>query len=99
MTQSRAASITCLQFHQNFRWVLFGQTDEPMKSFLARYLHRQSVEKQFRRSGGEDGDCGLLRVVDWMPKVWHHVNRFVTSICSPDKCIGEHCLCYFLFKC
>jgi hypothetical protein len=59
-----------------------------MKSFLARYLHRQSAEKQFRRSGSEDGDCGLLRVVDWMPKVWHHVNRFVASICSPDKCIG-----------
>lgn len=88
MTQSRAASITCLQFHQNFRWVLFSLTEEPVKSFLARFLHRQWAEKQFRQSGSEDRDCGLLRVVDWMPKVWQHVNRFVAAACCPDKCIG-----------
>jgi len=79
-------STTDLQLHHNFRWVLYANHIEPVRTFLGRYLRRQLVPVEVT-SGGTNHD--LTKVVEWLPKVWQHVNKFLETHSSIDITIGK----------
>ncbi|XP_076325170.1 neuron navigator 2-like [Tachypleus tridentatus] len=78
-------STTNLQLHHNFRWVLCANHMEPVKGFLGRFLHRKLVEIEVN-SGTRNPD--LIKIIDWMPKVWTHLNKFLETHSSSDVTIG-----------
>ncbi|KAL1247403.1 hypothetical protein QQF64_022779 [Cirrhinus molitorella] len=74
-----------LQLHHNFRWILCANHTEPLKGFLGRYLRRKLLETEIssRVRNGE-----LVKIIDWIPCVWHHLNRFLETHSSSDVTIG-----------
>ncbi|XP_073687467.1 neuron navigator 2 [Garra rufa] len=74
-----------LQLHHNFRWVLCANHTEPLKGFLGRYLRRKLLETEIssRVRNGE-----LVKIIDWIPCVWHHLNHFLETHSSSDVTIG-----------
>ncbi|XP_021350248.1 neuron navigator 2-like isoform X3 [Mizuhopecten yessoensis] len=78
-------STTNLQLHHNFRWVLCANHMEPVKGFLGRYLRRKLVEAEVR-TGIRNND--LNKIIDWIPKVWLHLNKFLETHSSSDVTIG-----------
>lgn len=85
MTQSSSSPPTAAQLHHNFRWVLFGNHTEPVKGLLSRYLQRRLIEVDTQKG---TKNLELARIVDWIPKVWHHVNKFLEAHNSADVTIG-----------
>ncbi|XP_054270358.1 protein sickie isoform X2 [Macrosteles quadrilineatus] len=84
MNQATCAT-TNLQLHHNFRWVLCANHMEPVRGLLGRCLARRLVEAECR-AGTRDSD--LVRVVEWLPRVWHHLNQFLETHSSSDVTIG-----------
>ncbi|XP_076079390.1 uncharacterized protein LOC143049654 isoform X10 [Mytilus galloprovincialis] len=78
-------STTNLQLHHNFRWVLCANHMEPVKGFLGRFLRRKLVEAEVR-TGIRNND--LNKIIDWIPKVWLHINKFLETHSSSDVTIG-----------
>uniref|UniRef100_T1JCI4 AAA+ ATPase domain-containing protein n=1 Tax=Strigamia maritima TaxID=126957 RepID=T1JCI4_STRMM len=78
-------STTNLQLHHNFRWILCANHMEPVKGFLGRYLRRKLIEHEVK-TGESNND--LTKVVDWMSKVWQHLNKFLETHSSSDVTIG-----------
>ncbi|XP_060724252.1 neuron navigator 1 isoform X1 [Tachysurus vachellii] len=76
--------------HLSFRMVMFSNNVEPANGFLVRYLHRKLMEGENPRSlMNED----LLRVLDWVPKLWYHLHTFLEKHSTSDFLIGP---CFFL---
>ncbi|XP_053492507.1 neuron navigator 1 isoform X2 [Ictalurus furcatus] len=76
--------------HLSFRMVMFSNNVEPANGFLVRYLHRKLMEAEDpRRLTNED----LLRVLDWVPKLWYHLHTFLEKHSTSDFLIGP---CFFL---
>ncbi|KAG7209342.1 hypothetical protein KM043_015445 [Ampulex compressa] len=87
-TMSQATcSTTNLQLHHNFRWVLCANHMEPVKGFLGRYLRRKLLEHELRESGGQR-NAEMAAVVEWLPRVWQHLNKFLETHSSSDVTIG-----------
>ncbi|XP_062917791.1 neuron navigator 2 isoform X10 [Mobula hypostoma] len=85
-TMNQATSSTPnLQLHHNFRWVLCANHTEPVKGFLGRYLRRKLIETEIST---RTRNTELVRIIDWIPKVWHHLNRFLETHSSSDVTIG-----------
>ncbi|XP_004418575.1 PREDICTED: neuron navigator 2 isoform X2 [Ceratotherium simum simum] len=85
-TMNQATSSTPnLQLHHNFRWVLCANHTEPVKGFLGRFLRRKLVETEI---SGRVRNVELVKIIDWIPKVWHHLNRFLEAHSSSDVTIG-----------
>ncbi|XP_006865877.1 PREDICTED: neuron navigator 2 isoform X2 [Chrysochloris asiatica] len=85
-TMNQATSSTPnLQLHHNFRWVLCANHTEPVKGFLGRYLRRKLMETEI---SGRVRNAELVKIIDWIPKVWHHLNRFLEAHSSSDVTIG-----------
>ncbi|XP_022250231.1 neuron navigator 3-like isoform X1 [Limulus polyphemus] len=78
-------STTNLQLHHNFRWVLCANHMEPVKGFLGRYLRKKLVEHEIQ-SGSQNQE--LTKIIDWMPEVWAHLNKFLETHSSSDVTIG-----------
>ncbi|XP_070542074.1 neuron navigator 2-like isoform X3 [Ptychodera flava] len=78
-------STTNLQLHHNFRWVLCANHMEPVKGFLGRYLRRKLVETEVQTSNRNND---LNKIIEWMPKVWQHLNKFLETHNSSDVTIG-----------
>ncbi|XP_078715199.1 neuron navigator 2-like isoform X4 [Lampetra fluviatilis] len=74
-----------LQLHHNFRWVLCANHVEPVNGFLGRFLRRKLIETEIQSSSRNND---LIRIMDWMPKVWQHLNRFLEAHSSSDVTIG-----------
>lgn len=68
---------------------------EPVKGFLGRYLRRKLVEAEVR-TGMRNND--LNRIIDWIPKVWAHINKFLETHSSSDITIGKDCKIMCLAK-
>ncbi|XP_059184896.1 neuron navigator 1 isoform X2 [Centropristis striata] len=76
--------------HLSFRMVTFSNNVEPANGFLVRYLHRKLMESEDERSlTNED----LIRVLDWVPKLWYHLHAFLEKHSTSDFLIGP---CFFL---
>ncbi|KAG1650618.1 Neuron navigator 2 [Nymphon striatum] len=78
-------STTNLQLHHNFRWVLCANHMEPVKGFLGRYLKKKLVEHE-AKNGSRNAD--LNKIIDWMPRVWQHLNKFLETHSSSEVTIG-----------
>lgn len=59
---------------------------EPVKGFLGRYLRKKLVEHE-AKVGSRNAD--LNKVIDWMPRVWQHLNKFLETHSSSDVTIGK----------
>ena len=68
------------------RWVLCANHTEPVKGFLGRFLRRKLMETEI---GGRMRNMELVKIIDWIPKVWHHLNRFLEAHSSSDVTIGR----------
>uniref|UniRef100_A0AAR2IWQ7 Neuron navigator 1 n=1 Tax=Pygocentrus nattereri TaxID=42514 RepID=A0AAR2IWQ7_PYGNA len=76
--------------HLSFRMVTFSNNVEPANGFLVRYLHRKLMEAEDqKRLTNED----LLKVLDWVPKLWYHLHTFLEKHSTSDFLIGP---CFFL---
>ncbi|XP_033628658.1 neuron navigator 2-like isoform X2 [Asterias rubens] len=84
MNQATCSS-TNLQLHHNFRWVLCANHMEPVKGFLGRFLRRKLVETEIKENTRNND---LNKIIDWIPKVWQHLNKFLESHSSSDVTIG-----------
>lgn len=70
------------------RWVLCANHMEPVKGFLGRYLRRRLVEAEVMTSLRNND---LNKIIDWIPKVWLHLNKFLETHSSSDVTIGKSC--------
>ncbi|AWP01174.1 putative neuron navigator 2 [Scophthalmus maximus] len=85
-TMSQAtSSAPNLQLHHNFRWVLCANHTEPVKGFLGRHLRRKLMETEI---GSRTRNTELVKIIEWIPRVWHHLNRFLETHSSSDVTIG-----------
>ncbi|XP_067316596.1 neuron navigator 1 isoform X2 [Pseudorasbora parva] len=76
--------------HLSFRMVMFSNNVEPANGFLVRYLHRKLMEAEDPRSVTNED---LLRVLDWVPRLWYHLHTFLEKHSTSDFLIGP---CFFL---
>ncbi|XP_029411438.1 neuron navigator 3 isoform X8 [Nannospalax galili] len=74
-----------LELHHNFRWVLCANHTEPVKGFLGRYLRRKLIEMEIERNIRNND---LVKIIEWIPKTWHHLNSFLETHSSSDVTIG-----------
>ncbi|XP_074853778.1 neuron navigator 2 isoform X3 [Carettochelys insculpta] len=85
-TMNQATSSTPnLQLHHNFRWVLCANHTEPVKGFLGRFLRRKLIETEI---SARMRNAELVKIIDWIPKVWQHLNKFLEAHSSSDVTIG-----------
>lgn len=78
--------------------VTFSNNVEPANGFLVRYLHRKLMESEDEKNlTNED----LIRVLDWVPKLWYHLHTFLEKHSTSDFLIGMKQIrtghCFFLF--
>ncbi|XP_058683607.1 neuron navigator 3-like isoform X3 [Poecile atricapillus] len=66
-------------------WVLCANHTEPVKGFLGRYLRRKLIETEIEKSIRNNE---LMKIIDWIPKTWHHLNSFLETHSSSDVTIG-----------
>ncbi|XP_014896074.1 neuron navigator 3 isoform X11 [Poecilia latipinna] len=74
-----------LELHHNFRWVLCTNHTEPVKGFLGRFLRRKLVETEIDKNMRSND---LIKIIDWIPKTWQHLNGFLEAHSSSDVTIG-----------
>uniref|UniRef100_A0A8C2H0D3 Neuron navigator 2a n=1 Tax=Cyprinus carpio TaxID=7962 RepID=A0A8C2H0D3_CYPCA len=72
-----------LQLHHNFRWRHLCAYI--VKGFLGRFLRRKLIETEI---GSRTRNPELVKIIDWIPQVWHHLNRFLEAHSSSDVTIG-----------
>lgn len=71
------------------RMVTFSNNVEPANGFLVRYLHRKLMETESDCSANDED---LLRVLDWVPKLWYHLHTFLEKHSTSDFLIGKGAL-------
>lgn len=72
-------------FPLHLRMVTFSNNVEPANGFLVRYLHRKMMESEDEKNlTNED----LIRVLDWVPKLWYHLHAFLEKHSTSDFLIG-----------
>ncbi|XP_070111983.1 neuron navigator 1 isoform X7 [Equus przewalskii] len=76
--------------HLSFRMLTFSNNVEPANGFLVRYLRRKLVESDSDVNANKEE---LLRVLDWVPKLWYHLHTFLEKHSTSDFLIGP---CFFL---
>ncbi|KAM4749505.1 neuron navigator 3 isoform 2-T2 [Rhinophrynus dorsalis] len=84
MNQSISSSPN-LELHHNFRWVLCANHTDPVKGFLGRYLRRKLIELEIEKNVRNND---LIKIIEWIPKAWHHLNSFLETHSSSDVTIG-----------
>ncbi|KAF6073538.1 neuron navigator 1 [Phyllostomus discolor] len=76
--------------HLSFRMLTFSNNVEPANGFLVRYLRRKLLESDSDANANREE---LLRVLDWVPKLWYHLHTFLEKHSTSDFLIGP---CFFL---
>ncbi|KTG05232.1 hypothetical protein cypCar_00016723 [Cyprinus carpio] len=71
--------------HLSFRMVTFSNNVEPANGFLVRYLHRKLIEAEDESTVHS---TEVLRVLDWVPKLWYHLHTFLEKHSTSDFLIG-----------
>uniref|UniRef100_A0A6I8R286 Neuron navigator 3 n=1 Tax=Xenopus tropicalis TaxID=8364 RepID=A0A6I8R286_XENTR len=84
MNQSISSSPN-LELHHNFRWVLCSNHTDPVKGFLGRCLRRKLIETEIEQNMRNND---LIKIIEWIPKAWHHINGFLETHSSSDVTIG-----------
>lgn len=70
------------------RMLTFSNNVEPANGFLVRYLRRKLVESDSDLNANREE---LLRVLDWVPKLWYHLHTFLEKHSTSDFLIGAAC--------
>lgn len=65
--------------------VTFSNNVEPANGFLVRYLHRKLIETEDESTVHSSE---MLRVLDWVPKLWYHLHTFLEKHSTSDFLIG-----------
>jgi len=70
-----------------FHPIHYANQVEPVHGFLGRYMRRRAAATETDVGSSSSND--LIRVVEWLPKVWHKVNKYL-DVLSPttDITIG-----------
>lgn len=63
----------------------FSNNVEPANGFLVRYLRRKLLESDTDINANKEE---LLRVLDWVPKLWYHLHTFLEKHSTSDFLIG-----------
>lgn len=63
----------------------FSNNVEPANGFLVRYLRRKLLESDTDVNANKEE---LLRVLDWVPKLWYHLHTFLEKHSTSDFLIG-----------
>jgi neuron navigator 2 len=58
---------------------------EPVSGFLSRHLRRRLIESEVR-AGSKNPD--VSRILDWVARVWAHVNKVLETHASSDVTLG-----------
>ncbi|CAL4104536.1 unnamed protein product, partial [Meganyctiphanes norvegica] len=85
MNQTTSCSTTNLQLHHNFRWVLIANHMEPVKGLVGRISRRKLTHVEV-----ENGTRlpRLQQILDWLPRCWAHINKFLETHSSSEVTIG-----------
>lgn len=59
---------------------------EPVKGFLGRFLRRKLIETEIDKNMRSND---LIKIIDWIPKTWQHLNGFLEAHSSSDVTIGH----------
>lgn len=80
-------SVFCSAADDRFgsRWVLCTNHTEPVKGFLGRFLRRKLIETEIDKNTRSND---LIKIIDWIPKTWQHLNCFLEAHSSSDVTIG-----------
>lgn len=81
------SNVTALNLHQNFKWVLCVNHTEPVKNYLTRFLERRLIDQETRQNN-QNKSNELEQMIDWIPKLWLNVNKYIEMYNSIDLCIG-----------
>ncbi|XP_046655856.1 neuron navigator 2-like isoform X5 [Daphnia pulicaria] len=84
-TGPMAQSSVHLQLQFNFRWILLANHAEPVQGLIQRFLRRRLIQSQLL---AKSRDGALERVVEWIPRCWAHLNKFLETHNSADVTIG-----------
>ncbi|KAG7329608.1 hypothetical protein KOW79_007782 [Hemibagrus wyckioides] len=85
MNQTSSSTSTNLPLHHNFRWLLCANHTEPVKGFLGRFLRRKLLETEI---SSRTRNADLVKIIEWIPCVWEHLNHFLETHSSSDVTIG-----------
>ncbi|XP_069191860.1 protein sickie isoform X6 [Procambarus clarkii] len=85
MNQTTSCSTTNLQLHHNFRWVLMANHMEPVKGLVGRVARRRLTQVEVEAGSRLPR---LQQVLDWLPRCWSHINKFLETHSSSDVTIG-----------
>jgi hypothetical protein len=77
-------NVTSFNLHSNFKWVLCLNHTEPVKSFLNRHLQRRLIDNENRGQISVE----MEGLINWIPKLWSHVNKYIELYNSPDMTLG-----------
>ncbi|ESN91030.1 hypothetical protein HELRODRAFT_116410 [Helobdella robusta] len=83
------------QLHRNVCFIRYTTNTEPVKNFLERFLKRRWLEVQLKpqltiSSIHENHGKETATVLEWLPKLWKHLNKFIEEHSSNDAAIGPH---------
>ena len=67
------------------RWVLMANHMEPVKGLLAKVSRRKLTHVEVETFTRQ---TRLQQVLDWLPKCWLHINKFLETHSSSDVTIG-----------
>lgn len=82
MPPCSAPPTVCIPGH---RMLTFSNNVEPANGFLVRYLRRKLVESDSDINANREE---LLRVLDWVPRLWYHLHTFLEKHSTSDFLIG-----------
>ncbi|GAA6069024.1 neuron navigator 3 isoform X1, partial [Tachysurus ichikawai] len=66
-------------------WLLCSNHTEPVKGFLGRFLRQKLLETEI---SSRTRNADLVKIIEWIPSVWEHLNRFLETHSSSDVTIG-----------
>lgn len=81
-----SASVFTIDHLSLCRWVLCTNHTEPVKGFLGRFLRRKLIETEIDKNMRSND---LIKIIDWIPKTWQHLNGFLEAHSSSDVTIGQ----------
>jgi len=81
------SDVSSLNLHQSFKWVLCANHTEPVSNYLHRFLQRRLIDFEINTSGGGNSN-DLQKIVEWMPRLWQHINKYIEQYNSSDLTLG-----------
>lgn len=72
-------------FWLHYRWVLMANHLDPTKGLLFKISRRKLTQVEVETNSRQPR---LQQILDWIPKCWAHLNKFLETHSSSDVTIG-----------